>query len=92
MGEDELFPLIVSAGQSAAARGVTSIVDLEMKHNIPAWTGRIKKGFNLLRVEAGMYTEHLNDAIGKGWKTGFAVPDTDGLLVSSSAWFQLTRH
>lgn len=82
MGEGELFPLIMSAAQAAARRGVTSIVDLEMKHNIPNWIGRIGKGFDLLRVEAGMYTEHLQDAIAKGLKTGDTVPGAGDLLVS----------
>lgn len=80
LSEEALFPLIQASAQAAAARGVTQIVDLEMKHNIPNWIGRVGKGFDTLRVDIGMYTEHLDDAISRGLKSSDEVPGGEGLL------------
>lgn len=63
-----------------SARGCTHITDLEMKHNIPSWIGRVAKGFNSLRVDIGMYTEHLSDALSRGLKSGDDIPGGNGLL------------
>ncbi|ORY88866.1 hypothetical protein BCR35DRAFT_288693 [Leucosporidium creatinivorum] len=78
--EEALFPLIQASAKAAAARGVTQIVDLEMKHNIPNWISRVAKGFDTLRVDVGMYTEHLDDAMSRGLKSGDEVPGGEGLL------------
>ncbi|KAK4051916.1 hypothetical protein OIV83_002621 [Microbotryomycetes sp. JL201] len=80
LNEDELWPLIQASAKAAAARGITAIVDLEMKHNIPNWLGRVAKGFDTLRVDVGMYCAHLSDAISRGLKSGDPIPGGNGLL------------
>lgn len=69
------------ADRRYSARGVTSIVDLEMKHNLGNWAARVQRGFDLLRVECGMYSPHLDDAISQGLKTGDPVPGGGDLLI-----------
>ncbi|KAK4058295.1 hypothetical protein OIO90_000452 [Microbotryomycetes sp. JL221] len=80
LSEDALWPLLQASAKAAAARGVTSIVDLEMKHNIPNWLGRIARGFDSLRVDIGMYCAHLDDAISLNLKSGDLIPGGNDLL------------
>jgi hypothetical protein len=68
------------AARLAATRGVVGIVDLEMAWNLGVWTRRIEGGTDSLRVEFGIYTEHLDRAIGAGLRTGDVIPGTQGLL------------
>jgi predicted amidohydrolase YtcJ len=68
------------AARRAATRGVVGIVDLEMAWNLEVWKRRISSGSDSLRVEFGIYTEHLTRAIDAGLRTGEVIPDTDGLL------------
>lgn len=63
------------------ARGVTKIVEFEMKHNLSTWTRRVRdRGFRSLRVHCGMYEDHINDAVSAGLKSGDEVPGGLGLL------------
>jgi Predicted metal-dependent hydrolase with the TIM-barrel fold len=71
---------VVEAGIAAAARGVVGVTDLEMTHNLPIWERRFGAGFDSLRIEAGIYTEHLDAAIAAGYRTGETVGGTGGLL------------
>ncbi|KAJ3097781.1 hypothetical protein HK100_005257, partial [Physocladia obscura] len=81
VGDEKLDEWIAEMALQAAAKGVTEIVDFEMNHNIRNWTRRIQqKGFRTLRVRAGMYQPHINDAISRGLKTGDTIPETAGLL------------
>jgi len=68
------------AARAAAARGVVGVVDLEMTWNLDTWRRRIGAGTHLLRVDFGVYSQHLDRAIGLGLRTGDVVPDTGGLL------------
>ncbi|MET0725084.1 MAG: amidohydrolase family protein, partial [Leifsonia sp.] len=68
------------AAAAAAARGVVGIVDLEMTWNPDVWVRRIRGGVRSLRVEFGIYRQHLDDAIAAGLRTGDVVQGTDGLL------------
>jgi predicted amidohydrolase YtcJ len=68
------------AAQEAAARGVVGIVDFEMDWNAAAWRRRIGNGCDLLRVEFGIYREHLDRAIESDLRTGEVVASTGGLL------------
>ena len=61
---------VLDAAAQAAARGVVGIVDLEMSWNLDVWRRRIDAGFSDLRVEFGIYTEHLDRAIDQGLHTG----------------------
>jgi hypothetical protein len=43
---------------------------MEMASNARAWRRRIQNGTDVLRVEAAMYAEHLDQAIEAGMRTG----------------------
>lgn len=85
-----------SAGRAAAERGVVGIVDLEMQWNLDTWRRRSENGFDALRVEFGIYSEHLDRAIDLGLRTGDRVNDlitvgmykvlTDGSLNTRTAY------
>ena len=68
------------AAQLAASRGVVGIVDLEMTWSLDPWVRRIAAGTDALRVEFGIYTEHLDRAVGLGLRSGAVIDGTDGLL------------
>lgn len=61
---------VAEAGVRAASRGVVGIVDLEMTWNVDAWQRRMAAGFDSLRVEFGIYPQHLEQAIALGLRTG----------------------
>lgn len=63
-------PLVAAMARDAAARGVVGLVDLDMAWNEDAWARRIRAGFDLLRVEFGIYPEFLDRAIAEGLQTG----------------------
>jgi predicted amidohydrolase YtcJ len=67
------------AADAAATRGVVGVVDYEMAWNLPTWTRRVDSGVTALRVEFGVYSEHLDRAIDLGLRTGASVHDS-GLL------------
>ena len=68
---------VAEAAQAAAARGVVGVVDLEMGWNLDTWRRRMGAGFDSLRVEFGVYRQHLDRAIALGLRTGQSV---SGLL------------
>jgi predicted amidohydrolase YtcJ len=59
-----------AAARAAAARGIVGLVDYEMTWNLESWTRRQSAGANSLRVEFGVYTEHLERAMDLGLKSG----------------------
>lgn len=63
------------AARAATARGVVGIVDYEMAWNREAWSRRQSRGADRLRVEIGVYTEHLDRAITEGLRTGDRIGD-----------------
>lgn len=65
----------------AAARGVVGVVDLDLGDNDAAWRRRVAAGFDVLRVEYGVYPEHLDRAIAEGLRTGEVVRGAAGDLV-----------
>lgn len=67
------------AGQAAAARGVTGIVDFDMAWNADAWARRADRGFATQRVDFAVYPADLARAIAAGLRTG-DVLDPDGLV------------
>jgi predicted amidohydrolase YtcJ len=85
-----------AAAEKAAARGVVGIVDLEMQWNLETWARRIAGGQHSLRVEFGIYTQHLDRAIELGLHTGKRLGDlltvgqykvlTDGSLNTRTAF------
>ncbi|RFA14621.1 hypothetical protein B7R21_06170 [Subtercola boreus] len=72
--------LAAEAARVAASRGVVGIVDLEMADNLAVWRRRIGAGQRDLRVAAGIYAIHLDQAIEARMRTGDIVPKTGGLL------------
>jgi predicted amidohydrolase YtcJ len=68
--ETELDTSADAAARAAAARGVVGIVDYEMSWNLETWARRQAAGSNSLRVEFGIYTQHLERAINEGLRTG----------------------
>jgi predicted amidohydrolase YtcJ len=58
------------AARAAAAKGIVGIVDYEMAWNPETWRRRQSSGTDCLRVEFGVYTEHLDRAIELGLHTG----------------------
>ncbi len=64
-----------AAARAAAARGIVGIVDYEMAWNLESWTRRQAGGSDALRVEIGVYTEHLDRAIEHGLHTGDRLGD-----------------
>lgn len=63
-------PQVARMARDAAARGVVGLVDLDMAWNEEAWARRTSGGFDLLRVEFGIYPQFLDRAIAAGLQTG----------------------
>jgi predicted amidohydrolase YtcJ len=70
VADDVLDGWADTAARAAAARGVVGIVDYEMAWNLDSWQRRQANGTDALRVEFGVYTEHLDRAIALGLRTG----------------------
>jgi predicted amidohydrolase YtcJ len=96
VGEAETDRLADLAAATAAARGVVGIVDYEMADNLDIWQRRQAAGATRLRVEFGLYREHLARAIQLGLRTGLALSPllrvgrfkiiTDGSLNTRTAY------
>ena len=70
------------AAAAAAARGVVGVVDLEMDWNAEVWTRRVSRGIARLRVETGVYRQHLDRAVAAGLRTGTPIVGGDGLVTA----------
>jgi predicted amidohydrolase YtcJ len=68
--DGQLDAWVDAAAHTAAAKGVVGIVDYEMAWNPGSWNRRQASGTDSLRVEVGVYTEHLDRAIEQGLRTG----------------------
>ncbi|QMU98289.1 amidohydrolase family protein [Microbacterium esteraromaticum] len=68
------------AGERAAARGVTGLVDFDMAWNADAWQRRAHAGFAAHRVEFAFYAAELHRAIERGLRTGDELASTSGLV------------
>lgn len=66
-----------AAGEQAAARGITGLVDFDMAWNAEAWPRRIAAGFAAHRVEFAVYRADLERAIAAGLRTGEQVEEPD---------------
>ena len=86
----------IEAGRVAAARGVVGFADLEMAWNLDTWQRRMAAGFDSQRVEFAIYSQHLDQAIARGLRTGQQLDAllsvgrfkvlTDGSLNTRTAW------
>jgi predicted amidohydrolase YtcJ len=61
---------VMRAGERAAARGVTGLVDFDMEWNADAWPRRLAAGFASHRVEFAVYPFDLDRAVDSGLRTG----------------------
>ncbi len=61
---------VQAAGDRAAMRGVTGLVDFDMAWNADAWPRRVGAGFAAHRVEFAIYPFDLERAISAGLQTG----------------------
>ena len=96
VADDVLDAWVIEAGEHAASRGVVGIVDLEMDWNLDNWSRRRAAGADSLRVEFGIYSQHLERAIELGLHTGQPIDDllsvgrfkvlTDGSLNTRTAY------
>ena len=96
VADDVLDAWVIEAGEHAASRGVVGIVDLEMDWNLDNWTRRRAAGADAVRVEFGVYSQHLERAIELGMHTGQAIDEllsvgrfkilTDGSLNTRTAY------
>lgn len=66
-----------AAGEQAAARGITGLVDFDMAWNAEAWSRRVAAGFASHRVEFAVYRAGLERAIAAGLRTGDLVEEPD---------------
>lgn len=67
---------VQAAGERAATRGVTGIVDFDMAWNADAWRRRLAGGFAAHRVEFAVYPFDLARAVTEGLRTGDLVDET----------------
>ncbi|PKI93051.1 metal-dependent hydrolase [Actinomycetales bacterium SN12] len=67
------------AGDRAAARGITGLVDFDMAWNADSWRRRTDAGFAAHRVEFAFYAADLSRAIAHGLRTGEELTGTRGL-------------
>lgn len=77
---DTLDGWAADAAAVAASRGIVGIVDLEMAWNVEEWSRRIRAGLTTLRVNFGVYAQHLDRAIETGLRTNDVIDGTHGLL------------
>jgi predicted amidohydrolase YtcJ len=90
--DEHLDEWVAEAAGAAAARGVVGVTDLEMTDNLASWSRRFAAGFDILRIQAGIYTEHLEAAIAAGHRTGdpVAVGSSDAGLLTVGPFKVLT--
>ena len=60
---------VAETAAAAAARGVVGVVDLEMPWSLDTWARRADNGFHTLRVQAGVWTPRLEEAISRGLRS-----------------------
>ncbi|WP_144710964.1 amidohydrolase [Curtobacterium pusillum] len=78
--DDVLDGYVADAVEAASARGVTRIVDLEMRFGLDRWRRRVHAGTDGLRVSSGVYPAELDDVIDRGLRTGDVLDGTRGLV------------
>lgn len=71
--DDVLDTWVEEAARQAAARGVTSIIDMEMQWGVPVWQRRFANGFAGLAVGVSSYSQDLWRVKEGGWYSGSAL-------------------
>lgn len=72
---------VMAAGERAAMRGVTGIVDFDMAWNAEAWPRRVLQGFGSHRVEFAVYPFDLDRAVAAGLRSGDLLDPRGSALV-----------
>jgi predicted amidohydrolase YtcJ len=70
----------VQVARDAARRGVVGVVDLEIDGNADRWRRLAALGHDALRVEFGIWPQHLDRARDEGLRTGDVLAGTGGLV------------
>lgn len=86
--QDVLDRWALDAARTAAARGVTGIIDFEMKDAPGSWARRFAAGFRGLRVRAAVYPHSptLPEVASPLYEVGPYKLFTDGSLNTRTAW------
>ncbi|MER6829994.1 amidohydrolase family protein [Streptosporangium sp. NPDC000563] len=78
--QDELDRWVAEATTAAAARGVVGVLDFEFADNVTDWTRRVGAERIDVRVGCSIPVNRLEEAIGRGLRTGDPVAGVEGLL------------
>ncbi len=78
---------VADAMRAANARGVTGIVDLDMRDTVGSWGRRVSGGLRSMRVRACVYPVDLDAVRASGLRSGDPVPGAEGL--ATVGWFKL---
>ncbi|MFV0319800.1 MAG: amidohydrolase [Microbacterium sp.] len=81
---------VAEMAAAAAARGVVGLVDFDMAWNEDAWARRLAAGFDVLRIEFGIYPADLERALDEGLRTGDVVRGATSDLVRVGALKAIT--
>jgi predicted amidohydrolase YtcJ len=65
--------LVTDMARRAASHGVVGLVDFDLAWNEEAWARRMANGFDVLRVEFGIYPEDMERAVLAGLRTGDSI-------------------
>lgn len=74
---------VAEVADRAAARGIVGVIDYDFGWNLSPWQRRAADGFDALRVQFGVYPQHLARAIAAGLATGDTI-DAEGLITVGS--------
>ncbi|MFC4059847.1 amidohydrolase [Planomonospora corallina] len=68
--EEELDRQVAEAATAAAARGVVGVIDFEFADNVTDWARRLRRERIDIRVSCSIPRNRLEEAIGRGLRTG----------------------
>ncbi|WP_344974239.1 amidohydrolase [Streptosporangium fragile] len=77
---EELDRWVAEATTAAAARGVVGLLDFEFADNVTDWSRRVAEHRIDVRVACSIPKDRLEEAIGRGLRTGDPVAGSEGLL------------
>ncbi|WP_113700861.1 amidohydrolase [Nonomuraea lactucae] len=76
----ELDRWVAEATTAAAERGVVGLLDFEFADNVTDWSRRVREQRVDVRVTCSIPKDRLEEAIGRGLRTGDPVAGSSGLL------------
>jgi predicted amidohydrolase YtcJ len=75
-GAQPTLAAYATAARAAAARGIVGVVEFENQDNATIWPERVAAGVDSLRVEGSVWPDRLEEAIGRGLRTGDVLDET----------------